>query len=466
MSERKIGVLAPKNQQITIRPTETETLHDKTQSGVILVTRSLNSWAQDHGYDQSCNMFHLDYQNGNQLLVVTIPFKGQDKNYAALVFTKATSQEIGIISKKITESNSQEELKNTLCQLIGDGKEVEGMENAILNNLVFLPDSANDLLRDKGNSFDIVQNFRELNENRVKHRSLKTKPKETVNFPNNAQTELKNEPSIKEKPPERQTQKQPIKIKREQSKKIETVDEKELQEIDSRIKDRKLWGKFVGGVVIHGEEFAPPENNLNNHSDYVVLPFIDGHSQKDFEEKIDRRLDMLTFSYYDDCQNQESGHQMHHLPEGIEINNALIISYVSDKNDQDRIHVVFNIRSNHRDSASRPIYYVKAYFNCNRDDWQKLKSLGEINPDNWERFIQIAFDGIDQATNRRSVEEITMIDVNKFIPEYLVQNFSETEYTTSLCFYIMKQQKNKLDLTAVSRYRFSKPYPTKLNNQR
>lgn len=430
MSEKLIGVIAHKDQDTTIKPIET-TLSPAIQTALIDVSQALDSWNLDHGRQQPpCSLFYFNLPPRNnkifQLLVITIPFK-DEINRRAIIYVEAPGAVTIPLFDQIAVSTDQEKLKNNLSQLIEDPKDVEKLNNAFLSDLIILPDPANNLLEIKNGQYCI----KKLDSTRVEYCQLLDN--KTIDPPQ----------IIPPSPPT------PITTEIIDNKSIETT----LIQIDSRIKDRKIGGKFVGGITIHGEEFSPPGHNSNNRQDFHMLPYENGYVPRktfpDFMSTIDPKLKILHILYYLRLQSP--------ISRNIQLDNTLIINFITDQNNQNRVHVMWEMPVHDVDASSRPVHFTAAYFNCSKHDWQQLRSIGDIDPNNWEKILNTTFSGINQATKRRSVSNLALVDVDRLIPDHLIKHIQGGDITGNDIYHIART--TQLDLTAISKRSFSKPLP-------
>ncbi len=248
---------------------------------------------------------------------------------------------------------------------------------------------------------------------------------------------------------------------RKQPIEIQTPFEAELQAIDKSITRRYLGGKFVGGVNIHGEEFAPPSHNLENYDDFQTLPKNEetkAHSFSAVVQQFDPRLSILSLSYYTNKLEK-------HAPKGIDVENGLVVTKVTDINDPGLVHSILNMRDTNRDYKGRDTLFTNAYFRLPIMDWVKLEESGLKEPSIWERFIQIAFKGIDNATTRVPRTGVTVVDATKLIPEDLVRglriypNQKFRKFIWNDMYEVLATQKSKLDLSAITHRPFAVPLP-------
>lgn len=80
------------------------------------------------------------------------------------------------------------------------------------------------------------------------------------------------------------------------------------------------------------------------------------------------------------------------------------------------------------------------------------------NPDNAERFLQLAFAGIDQVTGRIPVGEVSLIDLERLTPEEIITDDVKKGENT---WYFMTEANRKklLNIDAIETYNLSKQLP-------
>lgn len=194
--------------------------------------------------------------------------------------------------------------------------------------------------------------------------------------------------------------------------KMETEDEEEIQEIADSVSEPIVNGKFNKPVVMRGLN-SPGRVSLSD--DYSFYTNNGAEHPSSTSLKIDPTGYLWHFqNYCYDQQVQQPTWQGYRIPDGIDIKNSLIFSYVPKK-DSDMVNLMVMLPSTIADYGSRAILFVDVYCIMPKEKLNSLFEVIEKNPVNAERFIQVAFQGIDNFAYRRPVQGVSIFDVAKYL---------------------------------------------------
>ncbi len=246
-------------------------------------------------------------------------------------------------------------------------------------------------------------------------------------------------------------------------------DEAQLKLIDSFITNRYIGGKFSGQVIIHGEKLTEADFNIHKTLDFKVLPYIGpkGCMPYHLMLKIDPTNRMKGFytTCYEDARRDLDGDftsEFRCTPSEFKFADSLNITYLQDSTNENITHVLCHVPVSDMDASYRRHYFSNLFCDIPTDQFQQLIKLIEKNPDNAERFIETTFAGIDNSTSRNSVNRVSIIDINTYIP---LSIFSEKSIQDSvqrgfIDQVLRKAMKNKLlNLQGVTTHNFSHPMP-------
>jgi len=195
---------------------------------------------------------------------------------------------------------------------------------------------------------------------------------------------------------------------------IVTPDEESLGEIDATVTNRQVGSKFSGEVNIHGVSFTSPEYNLDKRKDYEMHPH--GGNHFDYLDSVDETARAFAVTWVI-RKGKEAPDSVRQFLNEKNYSNACAISYFRDGGNESISHLFISMPERNGDSRSRRTFYCHLACELPSNECDKLIKLIVRNPDNAERFIQIAFAGIDKATERIPVDAVAIIDVENYIPK-------------------------------------------------
>jgi len=416
----------------------------------------INSVAADRKTGPTVNVFWLEnYKDKKETLFVQIPFNQEGKTSSAAIVLQTDSRTREIISQLLTSpGTTQEALKEYLIALLEPSGTKIDPEKINTTTLAYLSSSANKLVltATKGETIPFSKELAEPLKSEINIEFLPHLKKQSEPIP--ASTPLMSTVVKKTEPLDVNftTVAEPKKHITE----IITKNEAELKKIDETVTKRALEGKFIGKVTIHGEQFSSPDHNLSNTKDYHVLPeksttFI----RKHFDPS--NRMSAFYLSCYEDAaMNLDSPYR--HTPEGFNFSDGLNIAYIRNPDDKNLTRLMIFMPNTDRDGAMRRTYFCILYCEIPTSRFEELNELIKKNPENAERFIQIAFAGLDEATGRVPVKKASIIDIDKYIPLGILTDKVRKGYNLQF-FMSDAKRKGLLNTNAITTYNFSQPYP-------
>jgi hypothetical protein len=248
----------------------------------------------------------------------------------------------------------------------------------------------------------------------------------------------------------------PLVNEKKQLLEVKTEDEDRLQEIDKLTFDRKILGKFVGEVNIHGIQVSKPDFNLRNEEDYLSLPGEKGststHREFDPTYKI--------FSFSEACfHDAHARGDYKRTPDGYNFSDSVNLVHILDPNNPKITRLMIMTPNGQSDASQRPTKFCSLFCQISTVEFKKLEELIKSNPGNAERFIEIAFAGLDNSNaNRTPLKKVSIIDVDKYIPADEMDE--KNKKAINLDFFMQRMKsKNLLHTSAITTYEFSRPLP-------
>lgn len=224
----------------------------------------------------------------------------------------------------------------------------------------------------------------------------------------------------------------PVKEKR-QLKEVKTEDEEQLEIIDYEVGNRKYWGKPRGEVKIHGVQFAGPNNNLNGNEGYSFYSSEGVYPGATFTA-LDSKFKFEAF------KNHVNTGGSSFVPEGLDFSDSLAIVYIEDPKNPGITRIMIHGPNNQYDASRRNTNRYTLFCDMPTKTFNDLKELivgngadKSGNPDNAERFIEMAFEGIDQTDiGRNSVQSVYLVDLDNYIPDLVANNGMKKGWMQSL----------------------------------
>lgn len=231
---------------------------------------------------------------------------------------------------------------------------------------------------------------------------------------------------------------------------VKTEDEAFLEQIANNVAKRGIFGKFDKPVITRGLH-SPGKPSLDK--DYMMYD-ADGElggSALTKSGKYDAKLQFFnTHCYYQAFYTPNSYGWK--IPDGVNFNDSLIYSYNADSS-PDSVFVGIFMPVSDSDFSNRPTKYTDAYFQLPKEDFTRLLSIIENNSINAERFIQIAFEGIDEFTKRKPVNSVSIVDVPSYLPPNHDYGYNKE---TNLDLKLKKKDYNG---NAVKTFHYPQPLP-------
>lgn len=417
------------------------------------VRRFINSVAAERKTGSTVNVFWLKNNNDKETLFVQIPFNQEGETSSATVVLQTDSRTREIISQLLTSPGlTQEALKEYLIALLQPSGTKIDPEKINSTTLAYLSSSGNRLAltATRNGTAPFSDKLAEPFKSQVNIETLPNRREEPKLVP--ASTPLMPTAVKKTEPVS------PLAAKeRKTITEVVTEDEAELKKIDETLSRRAIKGKFVGEVIIHGQQYSSPDHNFDNRSDYHVLP----EESRTFVENYDPTN--RTFAFYEACYNDAHGGQIdrpeyRNTPEGLNFFESLNITHIRNPDDNNLTRLMIFMPNNDRDASMRPTNFCELFCEIPTSRFEELNELIKKNPENAERFVQIAFAGLDDATGRVPVKKVSVINIDKYIPMGILTDKVRKGYNLE---FFMRDAKRKglLNTNAINTYSFSRPLP-------
>ncbi len=246
----------------------------------------------------------------------------------------------------------------------------------------------------------------------------------------------------------------PVKEKK-QSKEVKTKDEDRLQEIDELTSDRKILGKFVGEVNIHGVRVSASDFNLRNEKDFFSLSDMRTFSETMIKFDPSNRMYAFNEACFADVTNKTNRYS----PDGFDFNDSVSFAYLTDPTDPKITKLMISGLNSQADVSRRPTRLYHLFCDVPSLEFKKLEKLIKENPENAERFIEIVFAGLDNSNvGRIPVKKVSIIDIEKYIP--LGEMDEKNKRAENLLSFMERAKYKKLlDKNAIKVLEFSHTLP-------
>jgi len=264
------------------------------------------------------------------------------------------------------------------------------------------------------------------------------------------------EPEQKKMTTEQPEQKSQIFVHK--AEKVETEDEEALQKIADSITERVVFGKFEKPVIIQGLN-SPGKVSEGRSADFNFYTEKGNTSRTKFFGSFDPTGHSYYFwSYLSEQRGSEPGSYGYKIPEGLALKSSLIFANLPDLQNDNFAKLMVVVPVSDRDYSHRDVTNTQIFCTLPKDELAKLLSITRDNPVNAERFVQVAFDGIDNISNRRPVDVVSLVDVTSFLP--LGQDYGQClvgEGNWSHIYY--KTKISDYNANAVTTLHYPQPLP-------
>ncbi len=394
------------------------------------INKLMNEVASDSKHSPNINVFWLKNTNEKETLFLQIPLINNDPqktnpSLAIALQTDPTTRSL-IYELLTNPGTTQDAIKEYLVELLKPGEISIDPNQIDATKLVTFPQA-----------FKLASQLARLSEDEGKKaEEIKKSFKNQVHLNNILASTNKSSvvedstpliPTLAKKTKELQRK------ENENIKKVETEDEEALQIIDNTINDRRVRGKYRGGLIIHGKQFSPETYNVNTTRDvdYELLPLIEkypGNWEEEigylrFRNMIDPIQQLFTFGEVISKDNTDRLQEV--SPQGINFQESLNIIHFKDANDLKKTWIAILAPNTQRDASSRRTHFAMLFCSIPTNNLENLLNLINKNLDNAERFIQITFAGIDdnimRPTGRIPLNKVAIIDLEKYLPKSLFE---------------------------------------------
>lgn len=202
-----------------------------------------------------------------------------------------------------------------------------------------------------------------------------------------------------------------------------------LNEIDSQITARFVYGKFQGPLVLHGQQLLPAGFNSRKSLDYFsVSPErkVEGNNEMDYIDasfEINRGCDP-TGQFTALCQLVLRGIHPFHAHSATELERNLgashTIGFLIDRDHPESATLMLIYPYEFFDNHFRPGVLMWVHLKLPTNQLFRLLKMVGANPDVAEQFYQVTTAGLDQSVQRYKSSQVILVDLQRFMP---IENF-------------------------------------------
>lgn len=235
--------------------------------------------------------------------------------------------------------------------------------------------------------------------------------------------------------------------------KVETKDEGVLMEIANSVSEPGIYGKFSKPVITPSLHSPTMPDNYMDFNTFTNQGKVSGSSFAQTHDPTGR-LWYFQGQCYENYR-RKTDDQYYTVPDGLDFKSSLIFAHILDSRSPDAEQLMIEVPVTDMDASHRPHHFTVIYCTLPKEKCNQLISLIEKNPVNAERFIQVAFDGIDNFTERIPIETVSIVDVAEYVPKQH-QYIKDGRYNNQGMYKLKKSDHNT---NAVTTLHYPQPLP-------
>lgn len=453
-SQRAIMLGTPRVRDFGVLPKELPGFPPVLIKGAIAINNMLNSKAAEANLDSSINVFFYELGKFDTVFLrILMGSSSQNYDLMEMLIMPSGSGNTFVDALQTIDKPTLQKLIGQTLRINADQRIIDS--NVYADNLVVFSQSATEVAEKAIKSPANLPTLYAQNKNSIHVHKIPDSSQSEIDLSEFVKKSVffRNEPGQTASAPEPE---QKISSPSRVAEIVETENEETLQEIANYVTQPAFWGKFSKPVIARGVHCPVMPAD---HMDYYAFN-NEGRIHRNKVVEIYDPTSRLEFfaNYCYDHYRREINSPDYKIPDGLNFKSSIIFSHILDDRFPDTEQLMIAVPVTDVDASYRPTNFTFIYCTLPKLECNQLVSLIEKNPINAERFIQVAFDGIDSFTGRRPVETVSIVDVAEYLPKQY-QYVEEDRYGRIVNKELYKIKKIDYNSGAVKTLHYQKSLP-------